>query len=72
MPAARLLIVGHQDGDDLARVEGAVAAGWCDSDRVAKAYDAADVLMVCSIYEGLPRAVVEAGRVNCLWRSRTA
>ncbi len=59
-PGARLLLIGHQPEDDLARQEGAVAAGWCDAERVAQAYDAADVLIVSSIYEGLPRAVVEA------------
>ena len=60
LPDARLLLVGHGPADELARQAGAVAAGWCDAERIAQAYDAADVLMVSSIYEGLPRAVVEA------------
>jgi len=60
LPGARLLLVGHQPDDELAGQEGTIAAGWCDAERVAQAYDAADVLMVSSIYEGLPRAVVEA------------
>ncbi|MGP8001731.1 MAG: glycosyltransferase family 4 protein [Streptosporangiaceae bacterium] len=60
LPNARLLLLGHQPGDGLAREMGALAAGWCGPARVAQAYDAADMLMVSSIYEGLPRAVVEA------------
>jgi len=60
LPDSRLLLLGHQPGDDLALETGALAAGWCGPERVAQAYGAADVLMVCSIYEGLPRAVVEA------------
>jgi glycosyltransferase involved in cell wall biosynthesis len=60
LPDARLLLVGHQPDDELARHEGTIAAGWCDAERVAQAYDAADMLMVTSIYECLPRAVVEA------------
>lgn len=60
LPEARLLLVGSEPGDELARETGAMAAGWCGPERVAAAYDAADVLLVSSIYEGLPRAVVEA------------
>lgn len=60
LPDARLLLVGHEPHDDLAAEPGALAAGWCGPERVAAAYDAADVLLVSSIYEGLPRAVIEA------------
>jgi glycosyltransferase involved in cell wall biosynthesis len=60
VPNARLLLFGHSPSDELAQEKGAVAAGWCDPERVAQAYEAADVLMVASIYEGLPRAVIEA------------
>lgn len=60
LPEARLLLVGPEPGDELARETNAIATGWCGPARVAEAYDAADVLLVSSIYEGLPRAVIEA------------
>lgn len=60
MPDARLLLIGANPGDDLAREPGALAAGWCSPERVAAAYDASDVLLVSSIYEQLSRAVIEA------------
>jgi glycosyltransferase involved in cell wall biosynthesis len=60
MPQARLLLVGSEPGDELTREIGTVAAGWCGPERVAAAYEAADVLLVSSVYEGLPRSVVEA------------
>ena len=60
MPDARLLLLGANPGDGLAREPGALAAGWCGPERVAAAYDASDVLLVSSIYEQLSRAVIEA------------
>jgi glycosyltransferase involved in cell wall biosynthesis len=60
MPDARLLLLGHEAGAGFTADPGVVAAGWAGPERVALAYDAADVLLVSSIYEGLPRAVVEA------------
>jgi glycosyltransferase involved in cell wall biosynthesis len=60
LPDARLLLLGHQPGDELAREPGAVAAGWCGPEGVAAVYDAADVLLVSSIYEQCSRAVIEA------------
>ena len=39
---------------------GAAVTGWVDRDRAAAAYGCSDVLLVSSVYEGLPRAVVEA------------
>jgi glycosyltransferase involved in cell wall biosynthesis len=60
LPEAQLLVLGHEPGDELAREAGAVAAGWCGPERAAAAYDAADVLLVTSIYEQFSRAVIEA------------
>jgi len=60
LPDARLLLLGHQAGDKFTADAGVVAAGWSDPERMAQAYDSADVLLVSSIYEGLPRVVVEA------------
>lgn len=59
VPGVRLLLLGYGDGP-LAGLPGAVATGWVDADRAAAAYGSADALFVSSIYEGLPRAVVEA------------
>jgi glycosyltransferase involved in cell wall biosynthesis len=60
LPAAQLLLLGHEPGEELAREAGAVATGWCGPERVAAAYDAADVLLVASVYEQFSRAVIEA------------
>jgi glycosyltransferase involved in cell wall biosynthesis len=60
VPGAQLLLLGHEPGDELAREAGAVATGWCGPGRAAAAYDAADVLLVASIYEQFSRAVIEA------------
>ena len=56
----QLLLLGHEPGEELAREPGAVATGWCGPERAAAAYDAADVLLVPSIYEQFSRAVIEA------------
>lgn len=60
LPGAQLLLLGHEPGEELAREAGAVATGWCGPERAAAAYDAADVLLVASIYEQFSRAVIEA------------
>jgi MMP alpha-(1->4)-mannosyltransferase len=60
VPGMRLLLLGHEPGDELAREPGAVAAGWCGPGRAAAAYGAADVLLVSSVYEQFSRAVIEA------------
>ncbi|MGH9020678.1 MAG: glycosyltransferase family 4 protein [Acidimicrobiales bacterium] len=60
VPAARLLLLGYESDGPLVDEPGAVATGWVGPDRAGAAYGCADVLLVSSIYEGLPRAVVEA------------
>jgi glycosyltransferase involved in cell wall biosynthesis len=60
MPAARLMLLGQDADSDLAGEPGAVPTGWVSLERVADVYDAADVLLVASVYECLPRAVIEA------------
>ena len=62
MPDAELLLVGPDASYDGGEQEGVTCSGWLDSDAMALAYQAADVLFVPSLYEGLPRAVVEAWR----------
>ena len=59
LPTARLLLLGYGEGP-LTGEPGVVATGWVDAERAAAAYGSADALLVSSIYEGLPRAVVEA------------
>lgn len=60
IPDARLLLLGQDSDTALAAEPGAVPTGWASAERVADAYDAADVLLVASVYECLPRAVIEA------------
>ena len=60
IPDARLLLLGQDSGTELAAEPGAVPTGWVSAERVSDAYDAADVLLVASVYECLPRAVIEA------------
>jgi glycosyltransferase involved in cell wall biosynthesis len=60
LPEAQLLLLGHEAGEELTRAAGAVGTGWCGPERAAAAYDAADVLLVASIYEQFSRAVIEA------------
>jgi phosphatidylinositol alpha-mannosyltransferase len=60
VPNARLLLLGYERDGPLREEPGAVVTGWLDRDRAAAAYGCVDVLLVSSVYEGLPRAVVEA------------
>jgi glycosyltransferase involved in cell wall biosynthesis len=60
MPGARLLLVGPDSSFDGG--SGACCPGWLDQASMGLAYQAADVLFVPSLYEGLPRAVIEAWR----------
>jgi glycosyltransferase involved in cell wall biosynthesis len=58
-PDAKLLLVGA--GRERSSVEqGVLSLGWLAPEQVQDAYRAADVLFVPSLYEGLPRAVIEA------------
>lgn len=58
-PDAELLMVGAE-ADCWRREEGVRCTGWLDPGMVELAYRSADVLFVPSLYEGLPRAVIEA------------
>ena len=40
---------------------------WCGPERVAAAYDAADVLLVSSIYEHYPVPSSRPGHTRCRW-----
>jgi glycosyltransferase involved in cell wall biosynthesis len=62
MPSAELLLVGPDLSFRDAGMPGVLCPGWLDSEEIALAYQAADVLFVPSLYEGLPRAVIEAWR----------
>lgn len=62
MPSAELLLVGPDSSFRHAEMPGVLCPGWLDSEGIALAYQAADVLFVPSLYEGLPRAVIEAWR----------
>jgi glycosyltransferase involved in cell wall biosynthesis len=62
MPTAELLLVGPDPNFRDAEMPGVLCPGWLDSEEIALAYQAADVLFVPSLYEGLPRAVIEAWR----------
>jgi glycosyltransferase involved in cell wall biosynthesis len=62
MPSAELLLVGPDSNFRGAEMPGVLCPGWLDSEEIALAYQAADVLFVPSLYEGLPRAVIEAWR----------
>jgi glycosyltransferase involved in cell wall biosynthesis len=60
LPAARLLVIGPGNQDsELAREPGAIIPGYVSPERLAAAYDAADVLLVPAIYEQFSRAVIE-------------
>jgi|SRR5579862_8066132 len=65
LPEAELLLVGPDASYPGGAQDGVSCPGWLDDESMALAYQAADVLFVPSLYEGLPRAVVEA------WRWRT-
>jgi glycosyltransferase involved in cell wall biosynthesis len=62
VPTVQLLLVGPNRGFAGAGTAGVVCPGWLDGPEIALAYQAADVLFVPSLYEGLPRAVIEAWR----------
>ena len=62
VPDAQLLLVGPDDDYARAHDPGVVCPGWLDQRQMALAYQAGDVLFVPSLYEGLPRAVIEAWR----------
>jgi glycosyltransferase involved in cell wall biosynthesis len=64
-PDAQLLLVGPDRGFTGGRQAGVHCPGWLEQAQIALAYQTADVLFVPSLYEGLPRAVIEA------WRWRT-
>ena len=62
LPGAQLLLVGP-DADYRGGAQSGVSCpGWLDQPSIALAYQAADVLFVPSLYEGLPRAVIESWR----------
>ena len=62
LPEAQLLLVGPEHSFDGGKQAGVRCPGWLDQQGIALAYQAADVLFVPSLYEGLPRAVIEAWR----------
>jgi glycosyltransferase involved in cell wall biosynthesis len=62
IPDARLLLVGPDRNYQRAADPGVVCPGWLDQHDMALAYQTGDVLFVSSLYEGLPRAVIEAWR----------
>jgi glycosyltransferase involved in cell wall biosynthesis len=62
LPAAQLLLVGPDREFAGAAEPGVTCPGWLDQQSIALAYQAADLLFVPSLYEGLPRAVIEAWR----------
>jgi len=59
-PDAELLLAGPDEDSALSRQDGVRCAGWLAPEEVAAVYRLADVLFVPSLYEGLPRAVIEA------------
>ncbi|HZT85471.1 MAG TPA: glycosyltransferase family 4 protein [Gaiellaceae bacterium] len=62
VPDAQLLLVGPDSSFSGARQPGVVCPGWLEAASMPLAYQASDVLFVPSLYEGLPRAVIEAWR----------
>jgi glycosyltransferase involved in cell wall biosynthesis len=62
IPDAQLLLVGPDKEFFGARQPGVVCPGWLDAPAMPLAYQISDVLFVPSLYEGLPRAVIEAWR----------
>jgi glycosyltransferase involved in cell wall biosynthesis len=61
---AQLLLVGPDRGHAYGREPGVRCPGWLAPGDVELAYHAADTLWVSSLYEGLPRAVIEAWRAS--------
>jgi glycosyltransferase involved in cell wall biosynthesis len=64
IPEAQLLLVGPDLDHRYGALDGVVLAGWLHASEVDVAYAAADVLFVSSLYEGLPRSVIEAWRAG--------
>ncbi|MDH4178115.1 MAG: glycosyltransferase family 4 protein, partial [Thermoleophilia bacterium] len=62
LPSAQLLLVGPDADFHGGAQPGVFCPGWLDQPSIALAYQVADVLFVPSLYEGLPRAVIEAWR----------
>lgn len=60
VPQAQLLLVGVDADHAAGSVDGVTCVGWLEPADVAGAYGTADLLFVSSLYEGLPRAVIEA------------
>jgi glycosyltransferase involved in cell wall biosynthesis len=61
---AQLLLVGPDADHEAASLPGVSCPGWMSPSEIEQAYMLADVLFVPSLYEGLPRAVIEAWRVG--------
>jgi glycosyltransferase involved in cell wall biosynthesis len=60
VPEAQLLVLGPPADHPGARQPGVTFPGWVDAAAVDLAYASSAALFVPSLYEGLPRAVVEA------------
>jgi len=60
MPEAQLLLLGPPVDHPASRQDGVRCPGWVGPTEVELAYASSSVLFVPSLYEGLPRAVVEA------------
>jgi glycosyltransferase involved in cell wall biosynthesis len=60
MPEAQLLVLGAPTDHPGARQDGVLFPGWVGPADVELAYASSAALFVPSLYEGLPRAVVEA------------
>ncbi len=63
-PGAQLLLVGPPRDHPAASRPGVRCPGWLGAEEVERAYQAADLLFVPSLYEGLPRVVIEAWRTG--------
>ena len=64
LSGAQLLLCGPEPGFHASRQPGMRCPGWLEPDEIGCAYRRADLLFVSSLYEGLPRAVVEAWRYS--------
>jgi glycosyltransferase involved in cell wall biosynthesis len=63
-PDAQLLLVGPPDNHPAASTPGVRCLGWLALEEVERVYQAVDLLFVPSLYEGLPRVVIEAWRAG--------
>jgi glycosyltransferase involved in cell wall biosynthesis len=61
-PEAQLLLVGPEPDHPASQRPGVVCSGWLEQDDVELAFRTADLVFVPSLYEGLPRVVIEAWR----------